>query len=173
MPNCRRRFATENEVTKHIDNHMNPNTTKRPRQSNTNNPNAANVNNPNANSHAAAAAAAAAANHLMNETKNAAQQFLNNNNPAAAGGDNKANILPRAMAAVQNAAVQQSVVKNELYFPQCYGPPFQQTFQTQGQPTAAHSGGAASQPPVNVTVPNSVAPGVVVQQNTPTSVVAQ
>ncbi|XP_059216893.1 zinc finger protein 316 isoform X2 [Stomoxys calcitrans] len=166
MPNCRRRFATENEVTKHIDNHMNP-TTKRSRQANnTANNNNSNNNNNNNNSHAAAAAAsvaaAAAANHLINETKNAAaaQQFLNNNNPA---GDNKNNILPRGMGAPNPG----SQVKNELYFPQCYGPPFQHPFQTQ-QPTAAHANG---QPAVTVSVANSVAPGVVGQQNAPTSVV--
>ena len=28
MPNCRRRFATEPEVKKHIDNHMNPHSSK-------------------------------------------------------------------------------------------------------------------------------------------------
>ncbi|XP_037934307.1 endothelial zinc finger protein induced by tumor necrosis factor alpha isoform X3 [Teleopsis dalmanni] len=155
MPNCRRRFATENEVTKHIDNHMNPNATKARR----------NTTNNNTNNHAAvaaaSAAAAAAANHLMNETKNAAvaQQFLNNNNPAAPGDKS---LIPRSMAGANNGG-QQSVVKNELYFPQCYGPAFPQTFQPQGQPTAAHA-----QPPVTVTLANS-APGVVV----PTSVVAQ
>ncbi|XP_075164451.1 zinc finger protein jim isoform X2 [Haematobia irritans] len=164
MPNCRRRFATENEVTKHIDNHMNP-TTKRSRQANNTANNNSNNNNNN-NSHAAAAAAsvaaAAAANHLINETKNAAaaQQFLNNNNPA---GDNKNNILPRGMGGPNPA----SQVKNELYFPQCYGPPFQHPFQAQ-QPTAAHANG---QPAVTVSVANSVPPGVVGQQNAPTSVV--
>ncbi|KAL0822282.1 hypothetical protein ABMA28_004395 [Loxostege sticticalis] len=64
MPNCRRRFATEPEVKKHIDNHMNP--------------------------HAAKARRADAAK-----------------TPRP---------LPPAAA----------VVKPELYFPQCYAPPFQQ-----------------------------------------------
>ncbi|XP_032309557.1 zinc finger protein 768 isoform X3 [Drosophila ananassae] len=188
MPNCRRRFATENEVTKHIDNHMNPNTTKvrrqqqqqhqqqqhqqqqqqQQQQQNNNNNTVAQV--------------ASVANHLMNDAKNlATQQFLNNNNSSSV--DNKANILPMrsiaANAAAANAAaaavVQQSVVKNELYFPQCYGPPFQHPFQTQQQaqqPSVAHANGGPT-PPVTVTVANSVAPGVVVQQNTSASVVAQ
>ncbi|KAL9906250.1 myeloid zinc finger 1 isoform X2 [Glossina fuscipes] len=169
MPNCRRRFATENEVTKHIDNHMNPNTTKGRRNANSSNNNNVNNNHVTAAAVAASAAAAAAANHLMNESKNAAvaQQFLNNNNPAAQPGDNKSNILPRSMG---GGAQPGSQVKNELYFPQCYGPPFQHAFQ--GQPTAAHGGGG-SQPSVTVSVANSVAPGVVVQQNAATSVVAQ
>ncbi|XP_037971020.2 zinc finger protein 567 isoform X2 [Plutella xylostella] len=61
MPNCRRRFATEPEVKKHIDNHMNPHAAKR-------------------------------------------------------RADSKPRALPPAAA----------VVKPELYFPQCYAPPFQQ-----------------------------------------------
>lgn len=165
---------------------MNPNTTKARRNAgnsgnnnNSNNNNTSNNNNNNAivnNNHvvaaaaASAAAAAAAANHIMNESKNAAvtQQFLNSSNNATGTqpGDNKTNILPRTMATT-NAVPQ---VKNELYFPQCYGPPFQHAFQ--GQPTAAHAN-AASQPVVTVSVANSVAPGVVVQQNAVTSVVAQ
>lgn len=161
MPNCRRRFATENEVTKHIDNHMNPNTAKARRTNN----------NTNSNNHASSAAAAAA-NHLMDSKNAAAAQFLNNNN-GPPGSDNKSNIIPRVGMSATNGPQQQqqSVVKNELYFPQCYGPPFQQSFQPQGQPSAAHTNGVAStQPPVTVTVSNAP-PGVVVQQ--PTSVVAQ
>ncbi|CAH2039345.1 unnamed protein product, partial [Iphiclides podalirius] len=69
MPNCRRRFATEPEVKKHIDNHMNP--------------------------HAAKARRADAKTPRP---------------------------LPPAAA----------VVKPELYFPQCYAPPFQQ-FSTGGE----------------------------------------
>ncbi|KAI8426009.1 hypothetical protein MSG28_004985 [Choristoneura fumiferana] len=64
MPNCRRRFATEPEVKKHIDNHMNP--------------------------HAAKARRA------------------------------DANKTPRPLPPAS------AVVKPELYFPQCYAPPFQQ-----------------------------------------------
>lgn len=162
MPNCRRRFATENEVTKHIDNHMNPSATKTRRANNTNS------NTTHSAAAVATAAAAAAANHLMNETKNAAaQQFLNNNNPVTQPGDNKNNILPRSMGG--GGANTGSQVKNELYFPQCYGPPFQHPFQ--GQPQAAHAG--PGQSAVSVSVANSVAPGVVVQQNAGTSVVAQ
>ncbi|GBP24192.1 Zinc finger protein 501 [Eumeta japonica] len=82
MPNCRRRFATEPEVKKHIDNHMNPHAAKARRT-----------------------------------------------DPAKAGTPRP---LPPAAA----------VVKPELYFPQCYAPPFQQ-FATEfkpavgGGPTAA------------------------------------
>lgn len=36
MPNCRRRFSTENEVKKHIDNHMNPHASKSRKQLSTN-----------------------------------------------------------------------------------------------------------------------------------------
>jgi hypothetical protein len=89
MPNCRRRFATEQEVKKHIDNHMNPNT-KRNRTA------AANAANQEAKNAANAAAAAA--------------QFLSM--------DNKNNLIPR----------MGPVVKHELYFPQCYAPPFNQAF---------------------------------------------
>ncbi|XP_063363121.1 zinc finger protein 3 [Cydia amplana] len=64
MPNCRRRFATEPEVKKHVDNHMNP--------------------------HAAKARRA------------------------------EANKTPRPLPPAA------AVVKPELYFPQCYAPPFQQ-----------------------------------------------
>ncbi|XP_055903023.1 zinc finger protein 629 isoform X3 [Eupeodes corollae] len=160
MPNCRRRFASEAEVKKHIDNHMNPHSSKARRQVNHN---------------------------MSNDTKNVAAtaaQFLTNM-------DSKANIIPRM-----------GPVKHELYFPQCYGSPFNQSFgaQQQGQPgqpqqqqqpvqqqqkqpgqqqpNAVHNGNPA--PPNGatgggggtvVTVANSIAPGVV-QQNT-TTVVAQ
>ncbi|XP_044259037.1 zinc finger protein 502 isoform X1 [Tribolium madens] len=70
MPNCRRRFATEPEVKKHIDNHMNPHAAKTRRDS--------------------------------------------------TGSDGKltANgMLPRGLTPT-------TVVKPELYFPQCYAPSF-------------------------------------------------
>ncbi|XP_055692801.1 endothelial zinc finger protein induced by tumor necrosis factor alpha-like isoform X2 [Lutzomyia longipalpis] len=100
MPNCRRRFATEPEVKKHIDNHMNPHSSKSRRGL----------------SAMAAAAAAAAA-----ETK--ATPFLSM--------DNKSNLIPR----------MGPVVKHELYFPQCYAPPFNQAFGGQQQ---AHAGSVAT-----------------------------
>lgn len=72
MPNCRRRFATEPEVKKHIDNHMNPHASKR-RESST------------------------------------------------ADGKHTANgMLPRGLTPT-------TVVKPELYFPQCYAPNFTNT----------------------------------------------
>ncbi|XP_059608058.1 myeloid zinc finger 1 [Phlebotomus argentipes] len=99
MPNCRRRFATEPEVKKHIDNHMNPHSSKSRRGL----------------SAMAAAAAAAAA-----ETK--ATPFLTM--------DKQANLIPRMTP----------VVKHELYFPQCYAPPFNQAFGGQ----QAHAGSVAT-----------------------------
>ncbi|XP_055703829.1 myeloid zinc finger 1-like isoform X3 [Phlebotomus papatasi] len=100
MPNCRRRFATEPEVKKHIDNHMNPHSSKSRRGL----------------SAMAAAAAAAAA-----ETK--ATPFLTM--------DKQTNLIPR----------MGPVVKHELYFPQCYAPPFNQAFGGQQQ---AHAGSVAT-----------------------------
>ncbi|XP_018575198.1 zinc finger protein GLI4 [Anoplophora glabripennis] len=70
MPNCRRRFATEPEVKKHIDNHMNPHAAKTRRDS--------------------------------------------------TGSDGKLpgnGMLPRGLTPT-------TVVKPELYFPQCYAPSF-------------------------------------------------
>lgn len=80
MPNCRRRFATEPEVKKHIDNHMNPHAAKTRRDSKTPRP------------------------------------------------------LPPA-----------AVVKPELYFPQCYAPPFQQ-FAAPAEFKPAVGGGVACLP---------------------------
>lgn len=70
MPNCRRRFATEPEVKKHIDNHMNPHASKTRR----------------------------------NSTGSDGKQTVNG-------------ILPRGLTPT-------TVVKPELYFPQCYAPSF-------------------------------------------------
>lgn len=96
MPNCRRRFATEPEVKKHIDNHMNPHASKSRRLG----PMGSN-----------------------NDTK-----------PSFLSMDKQTNLIPR----------MGPVVKHELYFPQCYAPPFNQSFgggggggqqQTHGTPT--------------------------------------
>lgn len=81
MPNCRRRFATEPEVKKHIDNHMNPHAAKSRRLG----PMGSN-----------------------NDTK---PSFLSSM-------DKQTNLIPR----------MGPVVKHELYFPQCYAPPFNQAF---------------------------------------------
>ncbi|XP_055378519.1 zinc finger protein 37 isoform X2 [Condylostylus longicornis] len=113
MPNCRRRFATEQEVKKHIDNHMNPHSSKSRRHAN-------NLSNTETKHNPAVATAAAAA------------QFLTTM-------ENKTNLIPR----------MGPVVKHELYFPQCYGPPFNQAFgqqqqQHQPQPSAAHAGNQSS-----------------------------
>ncbi|KAK4872654.1 hypothetical protein RN001_014683 [Aquatica leii] len=69
MPNCRRRFATEPEVKKHIDNHMNPHAAKTRR------------------------------------------------NSTGSDGGKQNGLLPRGLTPT-------TVVKPELYFPQCYAPSF-------------------------------------------------
>ncbi|GAB0086929.1 zinc finger protein 768 isoform X1 [Sergentomyia squamirostris] len=135
MPNCRRRFATEPEVKKHIDNHMNPHSSKGRRGL----------------SAMAAAAAAAAAS----ETK--ATPFLTM--------DKQNNLIPR----------MGPVVKHELYFPQCYAPPFNQAFGGQQQ---AHAGSVVtsvaaavvSAANANAAVSNAIATANGAQNN-PTSVV--
>lgn len=110
MPNCRRRFATEQEVKKHIDNHMNPHASKS-RRSN------------------AAAAAAAAATAASNLTSSALTGVTNNlvdgtKTPFQLAMDKQSNIIPRMGPAI----------KHELYFPpQCYGSPFNQAFGHQQQ----------------------------------------
>lgn len=119
MPNCRRRFATEPEVKKHIDNHMNPHSSKSRRH----------------------------LNHMTNEAKNAAAaaQFLTSM-------DNKANIIPR----------MGPVVKHELYFPQCYGPPFNQAFGAQQQQAQQGQGQQPQQQPNPAHVQNSAGGGTTV-----------
>lgn len=57
--------------------------------------------------------------------------------------DKQSNLIPR----------MGPVVKHELYFPQCYAPPFNQAFGVQQQP---HSGSAAP-------TPSAVPPPAVVQ----------
>lgn len=74
MPNCRRRFATEPEVKKHIDNHMNPHAAKVRRNS---------------------------------------------------SGDTKPPGTPAGLGPVPvPRGLTPTVVKPELYFPQCYAPAF-------------------------------------------------
>lgn len=93
MPNCRRRFTTEPEVKKHIDNHMNPHSSKSRRQATTN----------------------------TESTKTT--PFLTM--------DKQNNIMPR----------MGSVVKHELYFPQCYTAPFNQGF---GQQTHSNNNSSSN-----------------------------
>lgn len=83
MPNCRRRFATEPEVKKHIDNHMNPHAAKIRRSS-------------------------------SSDVKSSAGP-----NNSVAGG---VGALGHAVSAVRG--LTPTVVKPELYFPQCYAPAF-------------------------------------------------
>lgn len=113
MPNCRRRFATEPEVKKHIDNHMNPHASKSRR-----------MNSMNADSSGGA----------INGTKTPFQMSM----------EKQSNLIPR----------MGPVVKHELYFPQCYAPPFNQAFGQQ----QSHGGSGAPTP-----VPPTVAPPTVVQ----------
>ncbi|KAL5291851.1 jim family protein [Megaselia abdita] len=107
MPNCRRRFGTEQEVKKHIDNHMSPNSSKSRRAP------------------AAPTQQIQSDNSKHNVTAAAAAQFIT-------ALDNKTNIIPRMVP----------VVKNELYFPQCYGPHFNQNFpgQANQQPQPQSNG---------------------------------
>lgn len=145
MPNCRRRFATEAEVKKHIDNHMNPHSSKSRRLNQMNNASAA----------AAAAAAAAAsvnANTSLDGSKTAFQLSMDKQN----------NLIPRMGPAI----------KHELYFPQCYAPPFNQTFGTGQQQTHGSSvtNATGSNPPVNsvnstsgTTVTSTIPPPTVAQ----------
>uniref|UniRef100_A0A336LUS2 CSON004841 protein n=1 Tax=Culicoides sonorensis TaxID=179676 RepID=A0A336LUS2_CULSO len=138
MPNCRRRFSTENEVKKHIDNHMNPSTKGRKKKNaaanaantttNTTNPTQS-TEQGHAQTQAQAQAqdiAAVVAAHQQ-DTKNS---FLTK--------DMQNNIIPRMTTP--------GAVKHELYFPpQCYGPPFNgQTFN-----------GTNPQPPPSTTSSNN------------------
>lgn len=119
MANCRRRFATEPEVKKHIDNHLNPHSSKGRRNTNNNTTvvNAANLSN------TIAAVASGAADLL------GAKNFLSVDS-------NKNNSLSPRMT---------PIVKHELYFPQCYGPPFNQPF----------AGGAGGGGPISIPEPGS------------------
>ncbi|XP_058838623.1 endothelial zinc finger protein induced by tumor necrosis factor alpha isoform X2 [Topomyia yanbarensis] len=99
MPNCRRRFATEQEVKKHIDNHMNP--------------------------HSSKARKLATMTALNNNNNNNNTNNNNNNN----NGTLEQKVSPTFLMDKQNNLVQRmGPVKHELYFPQCYGPPFNQPF---------------------------------------------
>lgn len=102
MPNCRRRFATEPEVKKHIDNHMNPHASKSRR--------------------------------LNTMTTDG------NKTPFQMTMDKQSNLIPR----------MGPVVKHELYFPQCYAPPFSQAFGVQQQPHSGTTAPTPSAPPPTV-----------------------
>lgn len=104
MPNCRRRFATEPDVKKHIDNHMNPHSSKSRRNNQMNNATAA----------AAAAAASTSMPSSIDSTKAPFQLPMDKQN----------NLIPRMNPSI----------KHELYFPQCYAPSFgNQSFGAQQQ----------------------------------------
>lgn len=116
MPNCRRRFSTEQEVKKHIDNHMNPHSSKGRKRKNINNNNNNNNNTEPQQAHAQDLATIAAAAAHQQDTKGS---FLTK--------DMQNNVIPR---------MTPGPIKHELYFPpQCYGPPFNQNFNgTQSGP---------------------------------------
>lgn len=141
MPNCRRRFATEQEVKKHIDNHMSPNSSKSRRPP------------------APPAQQIQADNNKHNVTAAAAAQFIT-------ALDNKTNIIPRMVP----------VVKNELYFPQCYGPHFNQNFPGQPNQQGQQQSQANGNNSTIVTVASSasvVVPQQQPQQQNVTTVVSQ
>lgn len=80
------------------------------------------------------------------------QAVADNNNKAAAflSMDKQTNLIPRMTP----------VVKHELYFPQCYGPPFNQAFAGQQQQSQSNSGGTTPTTPAGsaiVTNNNAVA----------------
>ena len=97
-------------MKKHIDNHLNPHSSKGRRNANS----AAVLNAANLSNTIAAVASGQA--DLLASKAAAATNFLSVDN-------NKNNISPRMTP----------IVKHELYFPQCYGPPFNQPFP--GTPT--------------------------------------
>lgn len=111
-------------MKKHIDNHLNPHSAKGRRNANNNNNNGINavLNATNLTNTIAAVASGVAADTLASK---AASTFL--------GMDNKNNIIPRMV---------HPVVKNELYFPQCYGPSFNQPFP--GTTVSAHVQGQSN-----------------------------
>ncbi|XP_044737092.1 zinc finger protein 568 isoform X2 [Chrysoperla carnea] len=118
MPNCRRRFATEPEVKKHIDNHMNPHAAKNRRSS----------------------SSSLDLKHLSGPTGGPLNgsldlKHLSSANPLNGMDRNAAALLP-------------GVVKPELYFPQCYAPNFNGTgttpsFPPSGQTTPGTTAAAA------------------------------
>ncbi|XP_063698744.1 zinc finger protein 37 isoform X2 [Culicoides brevitarsis] len=133
MPNCRRRFSTEQEVKKHIDNHMNPNSQKGRKKKNS--------------SVAATVAAVTAAvtnasqtnpegNHIQTSVQAQAQDIAAV--VAAHQQDSKSAFLTKDMQNNIIPRMTPGIVKHELYFPpQCYGPPFNgQTFNGANQPAS-------------------------------------
>lgn len=92
MPNCRRRFATEPEVKKHIDNHMNPHASK-----------------------------------VRRNSSSDGKTSGTGGGGGGSGGTSSSSLgpVPRGLTP--------TVVKPELYFPQCYAPTFNH------QPTVSSS----------------------------------
>ncbi|XP_065161014.1 myeloid zinc finger 1-like isoform X1 [Atheta coriaria] len=101
MPNCRRRFATEPEVKKHIDNHMNPHTSKSRRES-----------------------AESKLNVNNNSSTPGGGNGGGNNNVPTGNGASVGGTLGGALNIGRGALTPSAVIKPELYFPQCYAPGF-------------------------------------------------
>lgn len=160
MPNCRRRFSTEQEVKKHIDNHMNPHSTKGRKKKN------ANANNAN-NTAPNPTQVTPDQNHVQTQAQAQAQDIAAVV-AAAHQQDTKSPFLTKDMQNNIIPRMTPGIVKHELYFPpQCYGPPFNgQTFnganqQQQGPPPTT----TTTQPSTT----NNTSPSV----NTPTAAVVQ
>lgn len=163
MPNCRRRFSTEQEVKKHIDNHMNPNSTKGRKKKNANNNN---NNNNNVVAVPNATQGTPDQNHIQTQVSAQAQDIAAV--VAAHQQDSKSAFLTKDMQNNIIPRMTPGIVKHELYFPpQCYGPPFNgQTFNganQQGPP----------QPPSTTTTQPSTTNNSSTSVNTPTAAVVQ
>lgn len=167
MPNCRRRFATEADVKKHIDNHMNPHSSKSRRNNQ--------INNAASTAAAVAAAAVAAAAATTTTTANVAiaekviffmfVYFSHCANLVDSRNVDDYNTCPIAIKSIFFPFKQHSdspfqlpmdtkpnnliprmnptTIKHELYFPQCYAPSFaNQSFGAQ----QGHSSNIGSSP---------------------------
>lgn len=133
MPNCRRRFATEPEVKKHIDNHMNPHASKSRRLGQMSANAASNL----------STSALAGVTSNLDTTKTPFQLTM----------DKQSNIIPR----------MGPTIKHELYFPQCYGPPFNQAFNQAHGGGGGGGGGSSGGPTSGSSVPSSITAPTVAQ----------
>lgn len=121
-------------MKKHIDNHLNPHSNKGRRTTNNNN-NVPNIVNATNLSNTIAAVASGAAADMLATNFLAMDNKINNNS-----------LSPRMTP----------IVKHELYFPQCYGPPFNQAFPgAVGVPLIQDGGSVAGSEGGNVNINNS------------------
>lgn len=77
---------------------------------------------------------------------------------SGAGSDAKSTAAFLTMDKQSNLIPRMGPVKHELYFPQCYGPPFNQAFGNQQQAHSNSAGGTTTTAPAGPAVP-SVPPG--------------